>query len=103
MKFINTIFSGILFDLVDGRLQVWTDLLAEGWVERCLEALEKIQTPGEEVVLPMVTGCDMGVGDIDVLRLVETGPKCMGFRWFQNLCWKVMHDPRSCHVAHDMP
>jgi hypothetical protein len=57
MKFITIFFWGI-------RLQVWTDLLAEGWVERCLEALEKIQSPGEEVVLPMVTGCDKGVGDM---------------------------------------
>lgn len=36
--------------------KVWTDLLAEGWVDQCLEAVEKIQSPGEEVVLPMVTG-----------------------------------------------
>lgn len=36
--------------------QVWTDLVSEGWAEHCLEALEKVQLQGEEVVLPLVTG-----------------------------------------------
>ena len=39
--------------------QVWTELLAEGWTESCLEALEKVQVPGEEIVLPIVTGLAM--------------------------------------------
>ncbi|CAK9054958.1 unnamed protein product [Durusdinium trenchii] len=36
--------------------KVWTDLVSEGWAEHCLEALEKVQLQGEEVVLPLVTG-----------------------------------------------
>ena len=35
--------------------QVWTDLVVDQWREACLEALEKVQVPGEEVVLPMLT------------------------------------------------
>eukprot|EP00438_Fugacium_kawagutii_P005542 Skav234075 [mRNA] locus=scaffold2565:111240:117778:+ [translate_table: standard] len=50
-------FSSCAHDAICSDLKfVWTELLAPGWAERCLEDLEKVKVPGEELVLPMVTG-----------------------------------------------